>query len=543
MMSLCRRVALALILALLVLCGPQGCSQASDPKAPPEDLFALPPAAFHPTETTVVISAMATSDLEVRVRYGTSPESFDNTSSVSAAKAEVRHETTLSKLTPGTVYYYEVQSRTAASEAWRPSQTNRFRTARQRDDSTFSFVVGGDDHSVVAYSRTDCGSPEHHEFGILAAFYQTQKNMLSREADFYLNAGDTSNNHGFVQPGCSFEGRDLGSGTIGFDGEGSSFRQAQARWSTWLRNNRLVMSQLPLFLAMGNHDGEQSWGNKEGDCAYMKNHPTIRDTHLSSEAARLAVLPNPAHTYDGHSSGAYYSFVWGDAEIFVLDPHKFGVSGPGAPYDGSHSFPEDASDWTLGREQLAWLERALRQSDRKWKLLISHHLLGGITSGNCYHYGRGNVGSTDTGKPTGTFLGEQAEIQALMEATGAQVFMLGHDHIALAAEKKNRDGSGSGVHYITVGMLGFETPPGWINDANFIENSDVNGDGVADYDPSDKDHGTPEDHGSMEKGHFRATVKPHKIEFCYYRSLHRDDASNNELEFCYPVTATTGRPS
>ena len=520
--------------ALLTLCGFAGCS---DPNGgTPQDIaFVLAPHAFHPTGTTVVISAIAASDLELRVRYGTSASRLDRVTKPSPARASVRYETTLRELTPGSLYHYEVQSRAKQEGEWLRGVSKSFRTARERGDVPWSFVVGGDDHSVVAYSRTGCGSEMHPEYGILAAFFQTQRNMLSREADFYLNAGDTSNNHGFVQEGCSFAGRDLGGGTIGFKGNGSAFKQASARWGRWIQNNRFVMARLPLFFAMGNHDGEQSWGNAEGDCRYAQNHPTIGDTHVSSEAARLAMLPNPADTYDGHRSGAYYSFVWGDVEIFVLEPHKFGVSGSGAPFDGSHSFPEDANDWTLGSEQLSWLGRGLRKSDRKWKLLISHHLLGGITGDNCYHYGRGSVGSTDTGKATGKFLGEQAQIQALMEETGAQAFLLGHDHVALAAEKQRRDGSGSGVHYITVGMLGFETSPPWASEAYFVANSDINGDGVADYHPEDMDQGTPRDHGSAEKGHFRATVHQERLEFCYYRSRHNDPASNNQLEFCYRI--------
>ena len=538
-----RALAWILMSVMLGMFGPVSCSESDDPPAS-ESSFMLPPYAFHPTDTTVVISAMTASDLELRVRYGISSTQLDYATDPSSAKAGVRHETTLRGLAPGNLYDYEVQGRAVAGESrgeWLPGVVKSFRTARMRGDLPWSFVVGGDDHSVVAYARTACASEEHPEYGILAAFYQTQRNMLSRDADFYLNAGDTSNNHGFLQPGCSFKGRDLGAGTIGFGGDGSAFSQASARWGRWIQNNRFVLTRLPLFLAMGNHDGEQSWGNAKGDCRYMRNSPSVGDTHVSSEAARFAMLPNPANTYEGHSSGAYYSFVWGDAEIFVLDPHKFGVFGDGAPFDGSHSFPEDAGDWTLGSEQLAWLAASLRSSDRKWKLLISHHLLGGITGENCYHYGRGSVNATDTGNAKGTFLGEQAEIQSLMEETGAQAFLLGHDHVALAAEKKRRNGSGSGVHYITVGMLGFETPPSWATDSYFVENSDINGDGVADYETGDIDHGTPRDHGSMEKGHFRATVHDDHIEFCYYRSVRGDQSSNNKLEFCYRIEAGSGR--
>jgi phosphodiesterase/alkaline phosphatase D-like protein len=537
--------AIAWVLVSMMI-GSLSCSNSDEPKTS-ESGFVLPPYAFHPTGTTVVISAMPASDLELRVRFGTSSSRLDRATDPSDTKAGVRYQTTLHELLPGSLYHYEVQGRALRGDEgsdfgeWLPGVIKSFRTARERGDLPWSFVVGGDDHSVVAYARSDCETPGHADYGILAAFHQTQKNMLSREADFYLNAGDTSNNHGFVPSGCSFNGRDLGAGTIGFEGDGSAFSQATARWGTWIHNNRFVLTRLPVFLAMGNHDGEQSWGNAEGDCRYMRNNASIGDTHVSSEAARLAMMPNPADTYSGHRSGAYYSFVWGDVEIFVLEPHKFGVSGPGAPFDGSHSFPEDANDWTLGSKQLTWLATRLRSSDRKWKLLISHHLLGGITGDNCYHYGRGSVGSTDTGNAKGKFLGEQAKIQSLMEETGAQAFLFGHDHIALAAEKLHNDGSGSGVHYITVGMLGFETPPAWATAAYFVENSDVNGDGVADYEPGDIDHGTPRDHASMEKGHFRATVNESHIEFCYYRSVHRNPAENNKLDFCYRVEAGAGR--
>ncbi len=502
-----------------------------------EDDFAVPPFVFHPTESSAVVSFVPESDRWFQLHYGEAGGDLDGSSEVVRGAKGQRHEFKLAGLRAGTRYAFELRHRGSDEELWQPGVGRKFRTARAKGVSGWSFAIGGDDHSVAAWARADCGSKGHAEAGLLEAFSQTQRNMKRRGVDFYINAGDTSNTHGYVADGCTFRGRDVGKGTIGTAGRGSAFREAWARWAIWLRNNQVALDAMPLYLAMGNHDGEQSFGNAQGDCRYFQGHPKIGDTHLSSEAARLALFPNPAGVYDGHSSGAYYSFPWGSAEFFILDAHKFGVSGQGRPFDGSHSYPESADDWTLGEDQMRWLEGALRRSDRRFKFLVAHHLLGGMTTGNCYHYGRGSVNATDTGNSRGAFLGEQRKIQALMEETGAQVFALGHDHVALAAEKLNRDGSGTGVHYLTVGMLGYETPPSWVTHADFSQHADFNGDGVADYDEGDVDHGTPRDHGTVEKGYFNVTMHEAHAEFCYYRTRKASDPTNDSVEFCYRVNA------
>jgi hypothetical protein len=96
------------------------------------------------------------------------------------------------------------------------------------------------------------------------------------------------------------------------------------------------------------------------------------------------------------------------------------------------------------------------------KFVSAHSLLCVIdVSKNCYWYARGGVRATDDGTASGTFVGDQATLQATMvaAATRAQAFVYGHDHFTVAAEKLT-SGLGTGVHFI-VAAKPHGNPVGW----------------------------------------------------------------------------------
>jgi len=87
--------------------------------------------------------------------------------------------------------------------------------------------------------------------------------------------------------------------------------------------------------------------------------------------------------------------------------------------------PDKPEDWELDKTQFDWLNETLRRSDKKWKFIISHHIVGGAghyIAG--YEYGDGGGLWSHTGGPTG-----QRAINHLMEEYNVQFFVFGHNHL------------------------------------------------------------------------------------------------------------------
>ncbi len=189
----------------------------------------------------------------------------------------------------------------------------------------------------------------------------------------------------------------------------------------WLRIRKAfsgLTPNMPVFFVLGNHDGESSW-----DAARFR-----------AREWRNKLFPLPTRTtYDegGHPDGNYYGFTWGSdekncggAQFLVLDSTGFVGDQPKKP-----------EDWTLGTEQLGWLEDTMRRTDPEWRFACFHHVLGGWPSGsheaeNSYAYGRGPLftaedyqGLADPAKV------EQVRLTEMGKTYGLRAFLYGHDHI------------------------------------------------------------------------------------------------------------------
>jgi len=99
-----------------------------------------------------------------------------------------------------------------------------------------------------------------------------------------------------------------------------------------------------------------------------------------------------------------------------------------------------SDDWTLGEEQLLWLEETLKNSGSKWRVIFIHHPVGGNGGDEANSaYGRGGGRAAS--------VGEQATVHALMRDYGVQVFFYGHDHVFF-------DMVVDGIHYTIPGSAG-----------------------------------------------------------------------------------------
>jgi predicted phosphodiesterase len=184
-------------------------------------------------------------------------------------------------------------------------------------------------------------------------------------------------------------------------------------------------AEAAFFAAVGNWDGESGWQPKR--------------LRRLARAARMRYLPNPrpaTYPQGGGEHEDYYAWTWGDALFVVLNVASYTPT--------AHTLSEDddgtADDWTLGAEQLAWLEATLEASTERFELLFIHHPAGGRGGDEKNSaYGRGGGRAAR--------VGEQARIHQLMLEHGVEVFFYGHDHVFT-------DMVVDGVHYTLPGSAG-----------------------------------------------------------------------------------------
>jgi hypothetical protein len=345
------------------------------------------------------------------------------------AEAERLAAIRIDGLEPGTEYGYRLVYRVPAARDGRERSArpplaarppHQFRTAPEPGTS-FRFGFLTDSHLIFRWKRSRCGgSREGFE-----VFLGTLRNAASRDLDFVVLGGDEAQTHRAGKGECRFRGQPFGRGTA------NTRAEANRRYLLVRRAYEPLAARVPIHYVLGNHEGEAGFERPPA----MSSH----SDHLTriSRRARLAHLPNPHPVHGGGEDGSYFALRWGDVLILALDVMGYTTRVPKSP-----------SDWTLGSEQMEWLERTLAGSEVPWKIVIAHHLVGGVPKVRPrYHYGRGGALSTEDGTASGRFLGEQERIHQLMKRHGAQLFLYGHDHLFSIAQKLDPDGASSGVFY------------------------------------------------------------------------------------------------
>ena len=228
----------------------------------------------------------------------------------------------LDHLRSSTSYSYTAtfQSGDNKSEALKGS----FVTARKRGAS-FTFDIQADSHldgntNVLVYENT-------------------LKNMIADRPDFLVDLGDTFMVDKYKVYQDSIKQYD-----------------AQRYWFS------VVGLTMPVFLCLGNHDGETGWAQRSGI--------GTSDWCREQRQLRFPVI-KPSKFYSGApAKGLYYSFEWGDALFLVLDPFVATTRKPRSDDDGWN--------WTLGDAQYKWLEKTVANTKSKYKFVFIHHLVGGL---------------------------------------------------------------------------------------------------------------------------------------------------------------------
>jgi len=334
-----------------------------------------------PTDTSITLSLLSAIDQTVSVAYG--PENATPQTITASLVANTPQEIPLTNLTPDTSYLYTLNN----------GEQHTFHTARATG-STFTFDIQADSHLD---SNT---SPQ--------VYGQTLANERADRPDFLIDLGDTFMTEKY-----------------------KPYTLAQPQYLAQRYFFGQVAGSAPLFLVLGNHDGE---GAPRGNA--------ILETSEWAAGIRTKYFPNPVpdNFYSGNATpeqtvGAlqdYYAWTWGDALFIVLDPYWFTPAQRGNTSD----------QWnpTLGEAQYRWLKSTLESSTAKWKFVFIHQVIGGadkdgrggVEVAKLYEWG-GNNSDGSYGFDTHRTGWGMPIHQLLVENHVTAVFH-GHDHLFVKQE-------------------------------------------------------------------------------------------------------------
>lgn len=349
-----------------------------------------------PTHDSVTLSIMTGQEMEGYVAWGKQASSLGGKTPLRNFKPGEPVTLKLDALAPDTQYAYRFHWHAPGSTDFSASSEYRFHTQRP-PGAPFTFTVTADSH------LDERATPELYQ--------RTLENALADAPDFHIDLGDT------------------------FMSEKHPSRESAVR--QYLAQ-RYYFGQLghsaPLFLVLGNHDGEGGrW------------HDGTPDSLAAwSNQMRVKYFPNPEP--DGFYSGNaqpltvvgqlqdYYAWTWGDALFIVLDPFWYAQPPRGR---------DDNWSRTLGDEQYRWLERTLTQSRAKFKFIFIHHLVGGLDkdarggaeAAPFFEWGGKNLDGSDGFEQHRP--GWPMPIHQLLARNRVSAVFHGHDHIFV---KQDLDG-------------------------------------------------------------------------------------------------------
>ncbi len=352
-----------------------------------------------PTDHSVTIQMIFWDSVEVKIDYGTQPGSYSFTSTSQTFLPETPAEIVLNGLQSNTTYYYRMAYRSPNTAAWNNRPEYRFKTQRS-DTSSFNFIVQADPH-LDQLSDT-------------ALYQRCLQNQLDDQPDFMIDLGD------FLMSD-KLKGS---TGAVPLDT--ITYRAHLLR-----RYYDRICHSVPLFIALGNHEGECGW--------YQNGTPNTIPVRGTLERKKYFLNPAPSSFYSGDTTQHpfvgqrenYYSWKWGNSLFIVLDPYWYTMIKP----DSLNGWR-----WTLGKTQYDWLRQTLQNSHETFKFVFAHQIIGGDPDGrggvevaNLYEWGGNNLNGTPgfaTERP-----GWYKPIKDLLEENRVTIFFHGHDHFFGKQEK------------------------------------------------------------------------------------------------------------
>ena len=284
-----------------------------------------------PEKDSVTVSVLSYQELEGFVAYGMHPGVYSSKTPVRQLMKGEPVEWRLAGLHADTLYYYQFHSRLSGTGGqFIPSSEYSFHTARP-PGSSFVFTLTADAH------LDEHTSPE--------VYLQTLANIRADKADFHMDLGN-----------------------LFMTDKHANREEAAQQYLAQRYYLGQIGCSIPIFLALGTHDGESSrYDDGSDDCLAVW-----------SNLIRKRYFPNPVPDafYSGDNTASpyrgllqnYYSWEWGDALFVVLDPFSYSIRQRGGG---------DGWGWSLGLEQYRWLGQTLAQSRAKLKIVFVHNLLSG----------------------------------------------------------------------------------------------------------------------------------------------------------------------
>ncbi|MFM7150643.1 MAG: metallophosphoesterase [Gemmataceae bacterium] len=404
-----------------------------------------------PTDKSITISVMTNKDGTAQIAYGHSPGKLDRSSAEQPLKKGEPFEFHLGELTPDTRYFYRLKIRDGASGEFKSDEQRTFHTQR-KPGSSFVFTVQADSHLDQATRP--------------AVYDRTLANVLADKPDFHVDLGDT-----FM--------------TDKYDKHTDALPQYIAQRYYFGK----AAHSVPLFLVLGNHDGERL-DRYDGTETCMS---------VWSCRTRKLYFPNPYPDgfYTGNQAKKnhvdrledYYAWEWGDALFVGLNQFWTTTKPRRNNADGNWAR-------TLGKDQYDWLAKTLAQSKAKYKFIFTHHLVGGLDDQGrggseaavLYEWGGKGKDGKDAFKEKRP--GWAMPIHELLKKHHGSVVFHGHDHFFA---KQDLDG----MVYLMVPQPG---DPGSDRLRNVDEYGYIRGDFMP---PS---------------GHIRVSISPEQAKVEYVRS-------------------------
>ena len=348
-----------------------------------------------PTSDSVTASILSYADREGYIDYGPQAGSLSAKTPPLQLKAGDPVQIKLGGLKPDTEYFYRLHTRIGTGE-WVTEPQHSFRTQRAPGHE-FTFTIQADSH--LDYNTDP------------ALYLLSLSNALAAHPDFQIDLGDT------------------------FMTDKHRFREdAAAQYLAQRYYFGETAHSAPLFLVLGNHDGEAG--------RWLDGSTNNMTLWANAERKRYFPNPEPDKFYSGNgtpSAGAgllqdYYSWEWGDALFIVLDPFWFTSRSRGGDDCWSH---------TLGKAQYDWLSRTLESSKAKYRFVFLHHLVGGsgkdsrggIEAAPFFEWGGKNPDGTsgfNYQRP-----GWSVPIHDLLVKNHVNIVFHGHDHLFV---KQDLDG-------------------------------------------------------------------------------------------------------
>lgn len=357
--------------------GPKHQPQLSIPASPADVVLG------RPTATSIVLNAMRDSDGKVLVAYGIGLGNFSARTAAVSLKQGQPTEILLEGLKPDSRYFYQLRD----AATGRALVEGNFHT-RRTPGSGFSFTVTADSHLD---QNTD-----------LALYQRTLANALADGPDFHIDLGDT-----FMT--SKHENRD------------SAARQYAAQRYYFSR----IGQSVPLFLVLGNHDGEQSKLLRGGpeNLAVWSN--ALRKRYFSNPAPNGFYTGNVTRHVQAGQLHDYYAWPWGNVLFVALNPY----------WHSSDRRSDDNWGISLGEEQYRWLKKTLETSRARFKFIFVHQLVGGFGRqgrGGAEAASFGEWGGKNTDGSDGFAAhrpGWEMPIHQLLARHRVSIVFHGHDHL------------------------------------------------------------------------------------------------------------------